>query len=72
MAENQIVGNIYCDAAFILLVEDSATFNELAKRRFYERFQCVILRAKGPDFACKQFLKKLKTQLHVPVLALAC
>lgn len=43
----------------------------LAEDRFYNRFPCVIITAKGqPDVATRLFLSKLKRDLRIPVLAL--
>uniref|UniRef100_A0A0C9RZ90 DNA topoisomerase 6 subunit A n=1 Tax=Wollemia nobilis TaxID=56998 RepID=A0A0C9RZ90_9CONI len=65
------VGDIESDALFILLVEKDAAFMRLAEDRFYNRFPCIIVTAKGqPDVATRLFLKKLKTALKLPVLAL--
>ncbi|GLI59711.1 hypothetical protein VaNZ11_001568 [Volvox africanus] len=65
------VSDISSDAAFILLVEKDAAFMRLAEDRFYNTFPCIILTAKGqPDVATRLFLKRLKTTLKIPVLAL--
>lgn len=65
------VGNLSSDALFILLVEKDAAFMRLAEDRFYNRFPCIIVTAKGqPDVATRLFLKKMKTELKLPVLAL--
>lgn len=59
------------DALFILLVEKDAAFMRLAEDRFYNRFPCVIITAKGqPDVATRLFLRKMKTDLKLPVLGL--
>lgn len=59
------------DALFILLVEKDAAFMRLAEDRFYNRFPCIIITAKGqPDVATRLFLKKMKTVLNIPVLGL--
>ncbi|GAQ77576.1 Topoisomerase 6 subunit A homolog 3 [Klebsormidium nitens] len=59
------------DAKFILLVEKDAAFMRLAEDRFYNRFPCVIITAKGqPDVATRLFLKKMKSELKIPVLGL--
>jgi meiotic recombination protein SPO11 len=59
------------DALFILLVEKDAAFMRLAEDRFYNRFPCIIITAKGqPDVATRLFLKKMKTDLKIPVLGL--
>jgi len=43
----------------------------LAEDRFYNRFPCIIITAKGqPDVATRLFLSKLKRDLRIPVLAL--
>ena len=65
------VGNFRSEAKFILLVEKDAAFMRLAEDRFYNRFPCIIITAKGqPDVATRLFLSKLKRDLCVPVLAL--
>jgi meiotic recombination protein SPO11 len=43
----------------------------LAEDRFYNKFPCIILTAKGqPDIATRMFLKKIKSELKIPVLGL--
>lgn len=65
------VGDMESDALFILLVEKDAAFMRLAEDRFYNRFPCVIITAKGqPDVATRLFLRKMKTDLKLPVLGL--
>eukprot|EP00899_Mesostigma_viride_P010061 jgi/Mesvir1/19056/Mv12818-RA.1 len=65
------VENFQSDALFILLVEKDAAFMRLAEDRFYNRFPCIIITAKGqPDVATRMFLKKMKEQLKIPVLGL--
>ncbi|GMH26410.1 hypothetical protein Nepgr_028253 [Nepenthes gracilis] len=65
------VGDLQSDALFILLVEKDAAFMRLAEDRFYNRFPCIIITAKGqPDVATRLFLRKLKSELKLPVLAL--
>ncbi|KAJ7527329.1 hypothetical protein O6H91_16G048600 [Diphasiastrum complanatum] len=65
------VKDMESDALFILLVEKDAAFMRLAEDRFYNRFPCVIITAKGqPDVATRLFLKKMKTDLKLPVLGL--
>ncbi|KAG2446715.1 hypothetical protein HYH02_008280 [Chlamydomonas schloesseri] len=65
------VTDISSDASFILLVEKDAAFMRLAEDRFYNTYPCIILTAKGqPDVATRLFLKKLKSTLKIPVLAL--
>ena len=65
------VSNFRSDAKCVLLVEKDAAFMRLAEDRFYNRFPCVIITAKGqPDVATRLFLSKLKRDLRIPVLAL--
>ena len=65
------ITDIESDAKFILLVEKDAAFMRLAEDRFYNRYPCVILTAKGqPDVATRMFLKKVKAELNIPVLGL--
>lgn len=65
------VGDMKSDALFILLVEKDAAYMRLAEDRFYNRFPCIIVTAKGqPDVATRLFLRKMKLELKLPVLAL--
>ncbi|KAL0207349.1 hypothetical protein P9112_011977 [Eukaryota sp. TZLM1-RC] len=65
------VTNLQSDARFILLVEKDAAFMRLAEDRFYNRFPCIIITAKGqPDVATRLFLAKLKETLQIPILGL--
>ncbi|KAK4767229.1 hypothetical protein SAY86_014979 [Trapa natans] len=65
------VGDMQSDALFILLVEKDAAYIRLAEDRFYNRFPCIIVTAKGqPDVATRLFLRKMKVELKLPVLAL--
>lgn len=65
------VENFRSDARFVLLVEKDAAFMRLAEDRFYNRYPCVIITAKGmPDVATRLFLRKVKAELKLPVLAL--
>jgi meiotic recombination protein SPO11 len=59
------------DAAFILLVEKDAAFMRLAEDRFYNKYPCIIITAKGqPDVATRLFLRKCRQELGLPVLGL--
>ena len=43
----------------------------LSEDRFYERYPCIIITAKGqPDVATRLFLKKIKTTMNIPVIGL--
>lgn len=65
------VGDMQSDALFVLLVEKDAAYMRLAEDRFYNRFPCIIVTAKGqPDVATRLFLRKMKMELKLPVLAL--
>ena len=65
------ITHIRSDAEFILLVEKDAAFMRLAEDRFYNKYPCIIMTAKGqPDVASRLFLKRLKTELQIPILGL--
>ncbi|KAJ0405761.1 hypothetical protein P43SY_003611 [Pythium insidiosum] len=65
------ISDLRSDAEFILLVEKDAAFMRLAEDRFYNRYPCIILTAKGqPDVATRMFLRRLKLELKIPVLGL--
>lgn len=56
---------------FILLVEKDAAFMRLSEDRFYRRYPCILITAKGqPDVATRMFLRRLKMELKIPVLGL--
>ena len=58
-------------AEFILLVEKEAAYLRLAEDRFYLRYPCILITAKGqPDVATRLFLSRLKATLQIPVLGL--
>ena len=58
-------------AEFILLVEKDAAFMRLSEDRFYNRYPCVMITAKGqPDVATRLFLKKVQKELQLPILGL--
>ena len=65
------VRDMRTDAKFVLLVEKDAAFMRLAEDRFYNKYPCIIITAKGqPDVATRLFLSKVKRDLKIPVLAL--
>jgi meiotic recombination protein SPO11 len=65
------ITDIVSDAEFILLVEKEAAFMRIAEDRFYNKYRCIVITAKGqPDVATRLFLSKLKRQLKIPVLGL--
>lgn len=64
------ISNIQSDAEFILLVEKDAAYNRLAEDRFYNQYPCILMTGKGqPDVATRMFLKRITTELKLPVLA---
>lgn len=66
------ITNIHTTGAqFILLVEKDAAFMRLAEDRFYNKYPCIIITAKGqPDVATRLFLKLIRKTLKLPVLGL--
>ena len=65
------IENIRSDAEFILLVEKEAAYMRLAEDRFYNKYPCIIITAKGqPDVATRMFLSRATQQLKIPVLGL--
>jgi len=65
------ITDLRSDAAFILLVEKDAAFMRLAEDRFYNKYPCIILTAKGqPDVATRLFLRRCRDDLKLPVLGL--
>jgi meiotic recombination protein SPO11 len=65
------IENITSDAEFVLLVEKEAAYMRLAEDRFYNRYPCIVITAKGqPDVATRMFLARLKAELKIPILGL--
>jgi len=65
------ITNIRSDAEFVLLVEKEAAYMRMAEDRFYHRYPCVVITAKGqPDVATRMFLSRLVRELGLPVLGL--
>ncbi|KAL7550982.1 hypothetical protein ACHAWF_014201 [Thalassiosira exigua] len=65
------IENVQSDAAFILLVEKEAAYMRMAEDRFYQRYPCIVITAKGqPDVASRMFLSRIASELQIPVLAL--
>ena len=62
---------IESDAEFILVVEKDAAMIRLAEDRFWRKYPCIILTAKGAaDIATRMFLKRLSKDLNLPVFSL--
>jgi len=59
------------DAEFILLVEKEAAYMRMAEDRFYHKYPCIVITAKGqPDVATRMFLSRIRAELQIPVLGL--
>lgn len=65
------IEDIKSDAAFVLLVEKEAAYMRMAEDRFYHKYPCIIITAKGqPDVASRMFLSRITSELKIPVLGL--
>mmetsp|Transcript_1470 Transcript_1470/g.2168 ORF Transcript_1470/g.2168 Transcript_1470/m.2168 type:complete len:413 (-) Transcript_1470:144-1382(-) len=65
------IDNIRSDAEFVLLVEKEAAYMRLAEDRFYNKYPCIVITAKGqPDVATRMFLNRIYSELKIPVLGL--
>lgn len=65
------IDNVVSDAEFILLVEKEAAYMRMAEDRFYNKYPCIVITAKGqPDVATRMFLSKITAELKIPVLGL--
>ncbi|VEU41170.1 unnamed protein product [Pseudo-nitzschia multistriata] len=65
------IENIESDAEFILLVEKEAAYMRMAEDRFYHKYPCIVITAKGqPDVASRMFLSRITHELKIPVLGL--
>jgi meiotic recombination protein SPO11 len=65
------ITDIRSDAEFVLLVEKEAAYMRMAEDRFYHKYPCIVITAKGqPDVATRMFLSRLTKELHIPILGL--
>lgn len=65
------IENIRSDAEFILLVEKEAAYMRMAEDRFYHKYPCIVITAKGqPDVASRMFLSRITKELKIPVFGL--
>mmetsp|Transcript_25700 Transcript_25700/g.62952 ORF Transcript_25700/g.62952 Transcript_25700/m.62952 type:complete len:414 (-) Transcript_25700:280-1521(-) len=65
------IENIRSDAEFVLLVEKEAAYMRMAEDRFYQKYPCIVITAKGqPDVASRMFLSRITNELQIPVLGL--
>ncbi|MHA1684807.1 MAG: hypothetical protein ACTSYD_00215 [Candidatus Heimdallarchaeaceae archaeon] len=65
------IENLESDAEFCLVIEKDAIFNRLAEDHFYDYIPSILVTAKGqPDVATRQFLKKIRDELQIPILAI--
>jgi len=65
------ITEIESDAEFVLLVEKEAAYLRMAEDRFYNRYPCIVITAKGqPDVATRMFLSRLTNELKIPVMGL--
>jgi len=59
------------DAEFILVLEKDAAMIRLSEARFWRKYPCIILTAKGAaDIATRMFLRRLSKDLNLPVFTL--
>jgi len=59
------------DAEFILVLEKDAAMIRLAEARFWRKYPCIILTAKGAaDIATRMFLRRISKELKLPVFTL--
>jgi meiotic recombination protein SPO11 len=62
---------IESDAEFILVLEKDAAMIRLSEARFWKKYPCIILTAKGAaDIATRMFLRRLSKDLSLPVFTL--
>ncbi|XP_057418839.1 DNA topoisomerase 6 subunit A3-like [Lotus japonicus] len=56
---------------FLLLVEKYETLFRLSEDNFCSKFSCIIVTSSGePGVATRYFIKKIKTELNIPVLCI--
>ncbi len=59
------------DAEFILVLEKDAAMIRLSEARFWRKYPCIILTAKGAaDIATRMFLRRISKELRLPVFTL--
>ncbi len=59
------------DAEFLLIVEKDAAMLRLAETKWWKRYPCIILTARGsPDIASRIFARRITKELKLPAMAL--
>ncbi|MFX0168770.1 MAG: hypothetical protein ACFE89_05340 [Candidatus Hodarchaeota archaeon] len=59
------------DAEFILIVEKDAAMLRLSEAKWWNRFPCILLTARGsPDIASRIFTRRLAKELNIPAFTL--
>jgi len=58
------------DAKFILCIETSGMFSRLAKHKYWEKANCILISMGGvPTRACRRFVRLLSESARIPVYA---
>ncbi len=62
---------IESDAEFLLIVEKDAAMLRLSEVKWWNRYPCILLTAKGsPDIASRIFARRLSKELRIPAFTL--
>lgn len=70
------------DAEFILLVEKEAAYMRMAEDRFYQKYPCIVITAKGQpvrtrfcffaQFICTRFILRAILFIYLFILIMGC
>ena len=59
------------DAEFLLIVEKDAAMLRLSEDKWWQRYPCILLTARGsPDIASRMFARRLTKELKIPAFTL--
>jgi meiotic recombination protein SPO11 len=65
------ISDMESDAEVVLLIEKDAAFQRLAEDKFFNYIPSIVITASGqPDMATRLFVKKLRTDLDIPILGI--
>jgi len=63
------ITDLRSDAKFVLLVEKDAAFMRLAEDRFYNKYPCIIITAKGQPDVATRYVQDVASQARVCLTA---
>lgn len=71
LVESTLCSNKITQSDRLTCWKEEAAYMRMAEDRFYHRYPCIVITAKGqPDVATRMFLSRITSELKIPVLGL--